>query len=195
MRTGEACVDPFDTPTLQQSVIIAGSLARRPTAIGSRVADQHMLRSWTGMSWAIRNTSVVCTARARHRTSTQKTSKTASRMKADKSTLILPILLITVGVGWLLTTLGVAPGIDWIWTLGLAIVGLLAFVLGGLDKVTVVVGPLFIITSCLSVLRQTERLPFNVEVPVLVILSGVLLLIARLPAIPLPKWAAEEPAG
>ena len=70
-------------------------------------------------------------------------------MKPEKTTLLLPILLITIGTGWLLTTLEVAPGVDWIWTLGLAIVGLMTFVIGGFDKVTAVVGPFLIIASCL----------------------------------------------
>ncbi len=114
-------------------------------------------------------------------------------MKPDKKTLLLPALLIVVGVGWLLTTLGVAPGIDWVWTLGLAGAGLLTFVVGGFDKVTLVAGVFFIITSILSVLRQTGRLSFDVEVPILVILAGVLLIVARHPAVPMPKWIIEPP--
>ena len=113
-------------------------------------------------------------------------------MKADKRTLIVPILLITVGIGWLLTTLGITPGVEWIWTLGLAIVGVLAFLVGGWDKVTAVVGPFFIIASCLSLLRQTGRLTLDTEIPILVIVAGVLLLIARLPAIPVPQWIIPE---
>lgn len=103
-------------------------------------------------------------------------------------TLILPLLLIGLGVGWLLTTLGVTPEIDWIWTAGLALVGVLAFVIGGWDKLTAVVGPFFLLTSVLSILRQTGRISSDVEVPVLVILLGVLILIARLPGIPVPDW-------
>lgn len=112
-------------------------------------------------------------------------------MKSDK-TIVLPVLIITIGSGWLLTTLGVGPGIDWVWTLALAVVGLLTFGLGGIDKVTVVVGPFFLIASCLSVLRQTGRLETDIEVPLLVILVGVLLLVARLPAIPPPKWIIKD---
>jgi hypothetical protein len=114
-------------------------------------------------------------------------------MKPEKKTLLLPILLITVGTGWLLTTLGVAPGIDWVWTLGLAVVGLLTFALGGVDKVTIVIGPFFILASCLSILRQTGRLRLDVEVPILVIIAGVLLIIAQVPAIPIPKWFTQDP--
>jgi hypothetical protein len=112
-------------------------------------------------------------------------------MKPNHKTLVFPILLITVGVGWLLTTLGVAPGIDWVWTLGLAVVGLLAFLVGGFDKVTVVVGPFFILASFLSILRQTGRLHVDIEVPMLVIIAGVLLLVARTTAIPTPQWLLD----
>ena len=114
-------------------------------------------------------------------------------MQADKKTLLLPILLITVGSGWLLTTLGVTPDINWVWTLSLAVVGLIPFMVGGLDKVSVVIGPFFILASCLSMLRQTGRLRFDVEVPILVISAGVLLLVARMPVIPLPKWIIQVP--
>lgn len=113
-------------------------------------------------------------------------------MKPDKKSLLLPILLITIGVGWLLSTLGVAPHIDWIWTLGLAAAGVLTFAIGGIDKATVVIGPFFLASSCLSVLRQLGRLPLDIEVPILVILVGVLMLIARMPSIPSPKWMIDD---
>lgn len=113
--------------------------------------------------------------------------------KADRMSIIIPVLLITIGTGWLLSTLGIVPGINWIWTLGLAMVGVLTLAIGGLDKVTVVVAPFFIVSSCISVLRQTGRLHLDVEVPILVILLGVLLWIARMPTIPLPAWVIQEP--
>ncbi|MEX2186962.1 MAG: hypothetical protein WD875_09220 [Pirellulales bacterium] len=115
---------------------------------------------------------------------------------SEKTTAVLiPVFLITVGVGWLLTTLGIAPGIDWVWTLGLAVVGLLAFVLGGFNKLTATVGPFFLIGSCLSVLRQSGRLHVDIEMPILAISAGVLLLVVRHPAIPMPKWLSQEGRG
>ena len=114
-------------------------------------------------------------------------------MNSDTKMLLLPILLITIGVGWLLSTLGIVPSIDWVWTLGLAVVGLLTFVFGGIDKVTVVIGPFFIIASCLSILRQTNRLDLDIEIPILVILVGILLLIARTSAVPAPQWISQDP--
>lgn len=113
-------------------------------------------------------------------------------MTPSKKTLAIPLLLITVGTGWLLTTLEVAPGIDWVWTLGLAVIGVLAFAMSGIDKFTVVVGPLFILASCLSVLRQTDRLEIDVEIPILVISLGFLLLISRSARVPMPDWIVLE---
>lgn len=106
--------------------------------------------------------------------------------------LVVPFLLIMLGVGWLLTTLGVVPEVDWVWTLGLALIGVLAFVLGGFDKVTFVCGTFFLLASCLSVLRQTGRLRMDIEIPVLVIAAGVLMLVAAYPGIPLPQWLIDS---
>lgn len=111
-----------------------------------------------------------------------------------KGSLVLSILIITVGVGWLLTVKNVVPGINWVWTFSLAAIGILTFVLSrGLDKFTIVVGPLFLITSLLSVLRQLKQLTVDVEIPTLVIVLGVLLLVAQLRAIPTHPWLIASP--
>lgn len=107
---------------------------------------------------------------------------------SSRARLVLPFLIIVVGVGWLLTVQGVVPGINWIWTLGLGVIGILAFVLSGFDKFSAAVGPFFLIASLFSILRQTGRLSVDVEVPSLVITIGVVLLIAQHPAIPNPAW-------
>ncbi len=109
--------------------------------------------------------------------------------KQSKQPLVLAILIITVGVGWLLTAQGIGSGINWVWTLSLGALGLLTFVLsGGVDKLSIVFGPLLIAASVLSVLRQTGQLQIDTEIPILVILLGVLLLMAQWRAIPLPRW-------
>ena len=112
-------------------------------------------------------------------------------MPNSKQTLIPPFLLIALGTGWLLTTLGVVPAIDWIWTLGLAITGVLFFVMGGFNKFTFVGGSFFVCTSLFSAMRQTGQLALNTEVPILVILSGVLMLIAHSSAIPNAPWMLD----
>lgn len=112
-----------------------------------------------------------------------------SQKGGQKGTMGLGVLIITVGVGWLLTVQGIGPGINWIWTLGLAIIGFSAFIVsGGVDKFSIVIGPFFLTSSLLSVVRQTGHLSFDTEVPILVILIGILLIVSQLPMIPPPKW-------
>ena len=109
--------------------------------------------------------------------------------KSSKGPVVLALLIITVGVGWLLTTLSVAPGINWVLTLSLGMIGVLAFVVsGGIDKVSIIVGPFFLVGSVLSILRQAKVLTIDVEVPICVILIGVLMLLAQLRSVPLPQW-------
>jgi hypothetical protein len=106
----------------------------------------------------------------------------------DRTALVLGLLLVALGGGWLLSSLGFIPMVDWAWTLGLAVVGVLAVTLSGLDKVSFVVGGFFGLASVFSVLRQVGTLSPAVEVPALVLSAGVLLLLARSPALPLPRW-------
>jgi hypothetical protein len=116
-------------------------------------------------------------------------------MSSDKRTVVVPLLIIAVGVGWLLTSLAVTPQIDWIWTIGLAVVGIVTFVVGGWNKLTFVVGAFFLFASGCSVLRQLGRLPLDVELPILFITLGLLLLAARHPAIPSPNWLEHPTKG
>src|SRR6185503_8562621 len=98
-------------------------------------------------------------------------------MNNSKVTIVAPFLMITVGTGWLLTTHQVLPGIDWVWVLGMAVVGILVMALGGIDKFTVVVGPFLLITTVFSLLRQTGKITDKTEVPSLVIIAGLLVLL------------------
>ena len=111
-----------------------------------------------------------------------------------KGPLALAIVMITLGVGLLLTVLGYGGGIDWVWTLSLAVMGAMTFVLsGGVDKVSIVIGPAFLVASILSVLRQRGMLETNVEVPIFIIFVGVMLLVAQMRAIPMPRWIEQTP--
>lgn len=104
-----------------------------------------------------------------------------------------PILIITVGVGWLLTVHDIVPGVNWVWTLGLAVAGLLILVIGGIDKVTFVIGLFLIASTFFSLMRQTGRISVDTEMPSLVIAFGTLMLIAKLLPIPVPAWIVEPP--
>lgn len=111
-------------------------------------------------------------------------------MTASQKSLVISLLTITVGVGWLLTAKGIAPQINWVWTLGMAVCGVLMFALMGFDKLSFVLGAFFLVCSLMSVLRQQGLLSVETEAPVLVIVAGVLLLLARSKKVPVPNWFA-----
>lgn len=113
-------------------------------------------------------------------------------MPQDRTTLVLGILLVAVGGGWLLGSLGFIPTVDWAWTFGLAVIAVMAVVLSGFDKVSFVVGGFFGLASVFSVLRQVGVFDAAVEVPALVLSAGVLLLLARSPSLPLPRWIEKD---
>ena len=112
-------------------------------------------------------------------------------MSMARGPVLFPILLIALGTGWLLTTLKVVPGVDWIWILMLAVVGLLPILLGGLDRFSVPIAAFMAVCTGASLLRQTGRMAVNTEVPVLVIAAGVILLASRLLPLPPPRWLQE----
>jgi len=104
----------------------------------------------------------------------------------------LAILIMAVGAGWLMTVQNVLPGVDWVWTLGLLAVGILAFLVSrGIDKFSVVAGPLFVLASVLSTLRQTGRISLDTEMPLLVTASGFLLFMSSW--VRTPGWMLLEP--
>jgi hypothetical protein len=109
-------------------------------------------------------------------------------MLSNRAAIALPLVMISMGVGALLTTLGVVPKIDWIWTFGLALAGFVTWIMVGIDRVTFVVGSLFMVMCALSVFRQLDILRMDIEIPVLIIACGVLMILARHPKLPNPKW-------
>ncbi len=105
-----------------------------------------------------------------------------------KTGIVIPCVVITLGTGWLLTTKLIMPGVDWVWVLGLGVMGVLVLALSGINKVTIVVGPILIIATFLSILRQTGRLSVDTEIPILVIIIGILMLSSHIFPVPPPDW-------
>ena len=97
---------------------------------------------------------------------------------------VVPVLIIVVGLGWLLNVLAIIPQIEWIWSLGMAAVGILTIAVGGFDRLTIVIGPFLAISAIFSVLRQTNNITVEKELPILTVSLGVLLLLAYLLKLP-----------
>ena len=113
-------------------------------------------------------------------------------MKSSKPAIAISLLIIALGIGWLLNVLSVIKGVDWIWVTALGISGILLLGLAKLDRFNFVVGTSLIICSVLSLLRQTGKLTFNIEAPVLFISVGLLLLFSHLLRLPPASAASKE---
>ena len=109
---------------------------------------------------------------------------------SSKAPVVVSILIMVAGFGWLLNSFHWLEEVDWVWTLGIAALG--AVVLGtGINKVSVIVGPFLILGAACAFLRQTGRLAVEHEVPILVIVFGALLLLAYVLPVPLPRYLRE----
>lgn len=106
--------------------------------------------------------------------------------------IIVAVLVIALGVAWLLNTLGVIPGVDWLWTGGLGVAGVLLMAANGINKFTFIFGPFLLVSSVFSLLRQIGRLRTNIEMPVLFIVFGVLFLLALLLPLRTPEFLRGE---
>jgi len=96
------------------------------------------------------------------------------------------LMLVVVGAGWLLTTLGYMPNINWVWIITLAVVGFVPMALSGLSKFSVFSAGIMLLASLASILRQMGTISINTEVPALVIAAGALLVLVTL-------WPARTP--
>jgi hypothetical protein len=112
----------------------------------------------------------------------------------NRGRFVIPALVITVGITWSLNVLNLMPGIDWIWTAGLAVVGVLVVAAGGINKFSMVVGPFLIAGAVCSVLRQSGRLAMDIEVPALVTVFGALLLLVEILNLPVPESLRRDTA-
>jgi len=113
-------------------------------------------------------------------------------METSKQPIIGAILLIILGSGWLLNNLDLIPGVNWIWILALGVLGIITIAFGGINKLTVIGGPFLMIASVLSMLRQTDRMELDHEIPILMIVLGLLSLVSFVSPIPEPPWFSEN---
>jgi hypothetical protein len=107
--------------------------------------------------------------------------RTKENMMKDAA---LPVVLILLGATWLLHTLHWLPDVHWLWVIGLAGAGVAILLLDGITKSSIVAGPLLILAGLMPFLRQQYGLGWNIEIPVMLIAAGMLMLVARAPAIP-----------
>ncbi len=96
----------------------------------------------------------------------------------------LPITLIVVGVLWLLWYQGWLPDRDWVIAIGFIAAGVVVLTLDGITKNSVVMGPFLIAIGIAWIVHDRYRTSYALIVPTMLVILGVLMLVARSPAIP-----------
>ena len=96
----------------------------------------------------------------------------------------LPITLIIVGLVWLVWHFRLFPDIDWVIALGFIAGGIAVMVFDGINKNSIVIGPILIAMGGAWALNDRYRVSWSLLIPGLLVLLGVLMLIARSAAIP-----------
>ena len=109
-------------------------------------------------------------------------------MEHHSKRFIVPVMILTLGIGHLLNIKGFIPQVDWLWTGSLGVAGLMLLVLGKRDKMTYTLGPWLIVAAASSIMRELDRIDISTEAPVLVIALGVFLLISEMLKLPNPEY-------
>ena len=68
-------------------------------------------------------------------------------MKTRLQSIVISLVTIALGTAWLLNTLDIIPGVNWIWTVGLGLAGVLLLAMGGVNRLTIVTGPFLVVAS------------------------------------------------
>ena len=107
----------------------------------------------------------------------------------------LPITLIVVGLVWLAWHFHFLPDVDWVVGLGFIAGGVAVLVIDGINKHSIVSGPLLIGVGISWLLHDQYRVSTSVLIPSMFVLAGVLMLIARSPGIPERGQSASRPGS
>lgn len=96
----------------------------------------------------------------------------------------LPITLIVVGLIWLCWYFGWFRDVDWLISIGFIAGGIGVMAMDRITKNSIVVGPLLMAIGVAWLVNDRYHVSWSLLIPLLLVLVGVLMLIARSPAIP-----------
>ena len=95
--------------------------------------------------------------------------------------LFVPLLLALAGLGWLLNALQVFPEVNWLWTVLLCGSGLLLLMMNGINRSTVLFGPLLVAAGLLWLAHEVGAFGVAVELPILLIVFAALWAVSEHP--------------
>jgi hypothetical protein len=97
---------------------------------------------------------------------------------------LVPFIIVVFGLGWLLERLGVISSWDVFWTAGLAAAGIYLLIVGGFNRDTFLPSVFLLICSAFSLARALGFVRLEIELPLLIIIFGVLLAIRNSGIVP-----------
>ena len=109
-----------------------------------------------------------------------------------QSSPFFPLLLITVGAAWFLKTTDILPATSTMIAIGLAAFGVLVLVTDGVNKPSVVAGPLLVYCGAAVYLRSEYWIDLSPLTAFGMVVLGCLLLLSRSSLIPY-KTAKHPP--
>jgi threonine/homoserine efflux transporter RhtA len=115
-------------------------------------------------------------------------SRGEAMMKGSMHYMLVSMLTIALGAAWLLNLFPMLPNAGWVWTMGLGVAGMLILALCGVNKLTVVTGPLLIIAAFMMAMQMMGRMQIHQQLPMLTVALGGLMLLSSMAPVPLPGW-------
>ncbi len=102
----------------------------------------------------------------------------------NPSSLALPLFLIIAGAVWFLKTTGILPATATLIAVGLAIGGIAVLIMDGINKQSIVSGPLLIYLGAAIYLRSNFLMETSPLVALGMMILGCLLLLSRSSIVP-----------
>lgn len=109
-----------------------------------------------------------------------------------QTSLFLPLFLIIAGAVWFLKTTDILPATATLIAAGLAVAGLAVLVMDGINKQSIVAGPLLIYIGAAVYLKSQYFFSYAPLIALGMVLLGCLLLLSRSNAIPSKHMARLE---
>ena len=106
---------------------------------------------------------------------------------------LVPFVIVVIGLGWLLERLDVLSSFDLFWTIGLAAAGVYLLTVSGFNRDTFLPAIFLLICALFSLLRSINMFRLTVELPLLVIIFGILMAIRNSGVIPEAKKPEPKP--
>ncbi|UOO81169.1 hypothetical protein LVJ83_09305 [Uruburuella testudinis] len=108
--------------------------------------------------------------------------------------LVLPLFLIIAGAVWFLKTTGILPATATLISIALAVAGIVVLLMDGINKQSVVAGPILIYIGAAVYLKSQYLLGYSPLVALGMMVLGCLLLLSRSSIIPykMPKYPDKQ---